>query len=170
MSRSRHTASSDDFQESGSGCPWHAPPAIMGPIDVLGKAVYDDGLHRLIWQPIGCLADKAARLADAKRTKAEQAAEPSQPTKAEQAAEQGQGCKAKPASQPGRWLDRDCNVALNMQRIWESRWRSLELCWWPEQGALPAKGKEYPGLGYKRVRDKPAAAACCGTEVCAPLC
>ncbi|GFH14450.1 uncharacterized protein HaLaN_10509 [Haematococcus lacustris] len=23
------------------------------------------------------------------------------------------------------------------------------------QGALPAKGKEYPGLGYKRVRDKP---------------
>ncbi|KAJ9518570.1 hypothetical protein QJQ45_018618 [Haematococcus lacustris] len=25
----------------------------------------------------------------------------------------------------------------------------------PEQGALPAKGKEYPGLGYKRLRDKP---------------
>ncbi|GFH18294.1 hypothetical protein HaLaN_15069 [Haematococcus lacustris] len=24
-----------------------------------------------------------------------------------------------------------------------------------EQGALPAKGKEYPGLGYKRLRDKP---------------
>ncbi|KAJ9522102.1 hypothetical protein QJQ45_005180 [Haematococcus lacustris] len=24
-----------------------------------------------------------------------------------------------------------------------------------EQGALPAKGKEYPGLGYKRARDKP---------------
>ncbi|KAJ9516825.1 hypothetical protein QJQ45_027236 [Haematococcus lacustris] len=24
-----------------------------------------------------------------------------------------------------------------------------------EQGALPAKGKEYPGLGYKRMRDKP---------------
>ncbi|GFH23231.1 hypothetical protein HaLaN_20816 [Haematococcus lacustris] len=22
-------------------------------------------------------------------------------------------------------------------------------------GALPAKGKEYPGLGYKRLRDKP---------------
>ncbi|GFH09519.1 hypothetical protein HaLaN_04678 [Haematococcus lacustris] len=34
-------------------------------------------------------------------------------------------------------------------------WRPLELCWWPEQGKLPAKGKEYPGLGYKRVRDKP---------------
>ncbi|KAJ9527964.1 hypothetical protein QJQ45_005591 [Haematococcus lacustris] len=82
----------------------------------------------------------------AKRTKAEQAAEPTQPTKA---------AKVKPAPQPGRWLDRDCNAALNMQRIGESRWRPLELCWWLEQGALPAKGKEYPGLGYKRVRDKP---------------
>ncbi|GFH13358.1 hypothetical protein HaLaN_09228 [Haematococcus lacustris] len=24
-----------------------------------------------------------------------------------------------------------------------------------DQTALPAKGKEYPGLGYKRLRDKP---------------
>ncbi|GFH09513.1 uncharacterized protein HaLaN_04672 [Haematococcus lacustris] len=24
-----------------------------------------------------------------------------------------------------------------------------------DQGALPAQGKEYPGLGYKRLRDKP---------------
>ncbi|KAJ9510003.1 hypothetical protein QJQ45_011656 [Haematococcus lacustris] len=46
-------------------------------------------------------------------------------------------------------------LCLNMQRIGESRWRPLELCYWPDQGALPAKGKEYPGLGYKRVRDKP---------------
>ncbi|KAJ9510858.1 hypothetical protein QJQ45_027732 [Haematococcus lacustris] len=67
----------------------------------------------------------------------------------------GKAAKAKPAPQPGRWLDRDCNAALNMQRIGESRWRPLELCWWPDQGALPAKGKEYPGLGYKRLRDKP---------------
>ncbi|KAJ9511924.1 hypothetical protein QJQ45_004497 [Haematococcus lacustris] len=67
----------------------------------------------------------------------------------------GKAAKAKPAPQPGRWLDRDCNAALNMQRIGESRWRPLELCFWPDQGALPAKGKEYPGLGYKRVRDKP---------------
>ncbi|GFH10861.1 hypothetical protein HaLaN_06257 [Haematococcus lacustris] len=35
-----------------------------------------------------------------------------------------------------------------------SKWRPLELCYWPDQGALPAKGKEYPGLGYKRLRDK----------------
>ncbi|KAJ9506348.1 hypothetical protein QJQ45_004968 [Haematococcus lacustris] len=55
-----------------------------------------------------------------KRTKAEPAAEPTQPTKA---------TKAKPAPQPGRWLDRDCNAALNMQRIGESRWRPLELCY-----------------------------------------
>ncbi|KAJ9525382.1 hypothetical protein QJQ45_003227 [Haematococcus lacustris] len=67
----------------------------------------------------------------------------------------GKAAKAKLAPQPGRWLDRDCNAALNMQRIGESRWRPLELCFWPDQGALPAKGKEYPGLGYKRLRDKP---------------
>ncbi|KAJ9518206.1 hypothetical protein QJQ45_010142 [Haematococcus lacustris] len=47
-----------------------------------------------------------------KRTKAEPAAEPTQPTKA---------AKAKPAPQPGRWLDRDCNAVLNMQRNGESR-------------------------------------------------
>ncbi|KAJ9513419.1 hypothetical protein QJQ45_005973 [Haematococcus lacustris] len=83
-----------------------------------------------------------------KRTKAEP--EPAEPTKGK-----GKAVKAKAAPQPGRWLDRDCNAALNMQRIGESRWRPLELCFWPEQGKLPAKGKEYPGLGYKRVRDKP---------------
>ncbi|KAJ9522481.1 hypothetical protein QJQ45_008226 [Haematococcus lacustris] len=43
-----------------------------------------------------------------------------------------------------------------MQRIGKSRWRPLELCYWPEQGALPAKGKENPGLGYKRLRDDPS--------------
>ncbi|KAJ9527902.1 hypothetical protein QJQ45_005633 [Haematococcus lacustris] len=85
-----------------------------------------------------------------KRTKAEHAAEPTQPTKGK-----GKAAKAKPAPQPGRWLDRDCNAALNMQRIEESRWRPLELCWWPNQAALPAKGKGYPRLGYKRLRDKP---------------
>ncbi|KAJ9523315.1 hypothetical protein QJQ45_005257 [Haematococcus lacustris] len=89
-----------------------------------------------------------------KRTEAEQAAEPSQPTKGKGKA-QGKAAKAKPTPQPGRWLDRDCNAALNMQRIGGSRCRPLELCYWPGQGALPAKGKEYPGLGYKRLRDKP---------------
>ncbi|KAJ9513454.1 hypothetical protein QJQ45_005995 [Haematococcus lacustris] len=89
-----------------------------------------------------------------KRTKAEQAAEPTQPTNSKGKA-QGKAAKAKPAPQPGRWLDRDCNAALNMQRIGESKWRPLELCYWAEQGALPAKGKEYPALGYKRMRDKP---------------
>ncbi|KAJ9518211.1 hypothetical protein QJQ45_010133 [Haematococcus lacustris] len=87
------------------------------------------------------------RFVSSKRTKAEPAAEP---TKGK-----GKAAKAKPAPRPGRWLDSDCNAALNMQRIGESRWRPLELCSWPEQGALPAKGKEYPGLGYKRLRDKP---------------
>ncbi|GFH15215.1 Hflx-type G domain-containing protein [Haematococcus lacustris] len=90
----------------------------------------------------------------AKRTKAEQAAEPNKG----KGKAQGKAAKAKPAPQPGRWLDRDCNAALNMQRIGESRWRPLELCYWKEQGALPAKGKEYPGLGYERLRDKPPSA------------
>ncbi|KAJ9513583.1 hypothetical protein QJQ45_006110 [Haematococcus lacustris] len=97
----------------------------------------------------------AKRSKRSKRTKAEpEAAEPTQPTKGKGKA-QGKAAKAKPALQPGRWLDRDCNAALNMQRIGESKWRPLELCYWPDQGALPAKGKEYPGLGYKRLRDRP---------------
>ncbi|KAJ9518179.1 hypothetical protein QJQ45_010083 [Haematococcus lacustris] len=83
-----------------------------------------------------------------KRTKAEP--EAAEPTKGK-----GKAAKAKPAPQPGRWLDRDRNAALNMQRIGKSKWRTLELCYWPDQGALPPKGKEYPGLGYKQVRDKP---------------
>ncbi|KAJ9505234.1 hypothetical protein QJQ45_021282 [Haematococcus lacustris] len=83
-----------------------------------------------------------------KRTEAEQAAEPTQPTK-DKGKAQGKAAKAKPTPQPGRWLDRDCNSALNMQRIGESRWWPLELCYWPKQAALPAKGKEYPDLGYK---------------------
>ncbi|KAJ9518589.1 hypothetical protein QJQ45_018609 [Haematococcus lacustris] len=83
-----------------------------------------------------------------KRTKAEPAAEP---TKGKG---KGKAARAKPAPQPGRWLDRDCNAALNMQRIGESKWRPLELCYWPDQGALPAKGKEYPGLGVKKSRTR----------------
>ncbi|KAJ9507436.1 hypothetical protein QJQ45_006419 [Haematococcus lacustris] len=104
------------------------------------------------WKPPAGQVDLCLPSAPDKRTKAEQAAEASQPTKGRG---EGKAAKAKPAPQPGTWLDRDCNAALNMQRIGESKWRPLELCWWPEQGALPAKGKEYPGLGYKRLRDKP---------------
>ncbi|GFH20118.1 hypothetical protein HaLaN_17193, partial [Haematococcus lacustris] len=96
----------------------------------------------------------AAGAKRSKRTKAVQAAEPTQPTKGKGKA-QGKAAKAKPAPQPGRWLDWDCNAVLNMQRIGESRWRPLELCWWPEQAALPAKGREYPGLGYKPLRHRP---------------
>ncbi|KAJ9515993.1 hypothetical protein QJQ45_016822 [Haematococcus lacustris] len=89
-----------------------------------------------------------------KRTKADQAAEPTQPTTGT-GQSKGKAAKARRAPQPGRWLDRDCNAALNIQRIGESRWRPLDLCYWPQQKALPAKGKKYPGLGYKRLRDKP---------------
>ncbi|KAJ9525987.1 hypothetical protein QJQ45_009382 [Haematococcus lacustris] len=60
-----------------------------------------------------------------------------------------------------RWLAgtlADCCHGRHTQFSRETqiaRWRPLELCFWPDQGALPAKGKEYPGLGYKRLRDKP---------------
>ncbi|KAJ9532384.1 hypothetical protein QJQ45_010427 [Haematococcus lacustris] len=53
----------------------------------------------------------------------------------------------------GKWVDRDCNAALNLQRAGESKWRPLELCRWRDRGAAPAKGKEYPGLGFKKLRD-----------------
>ncbi|KAJ9521413.1 hypothetical protein QJQ45_001204 [Haematococcus lacustris] len=89
-----------------------------------------------------------------KRTMAVQAAEPTQPNKGTGEGK-GKVAKAKPTPQPGKWLNRDCNAALNMQRIGESRWRPLELCWWLNQAALQAKARDYPGLGYKRLRGKP---------------
>ncbi|KAJ9517070.1 hypothetical protein QJQ45_002590 [Haematococcus lacustris] len=54
----------------------------------------------------------------------------------------------------GKWVDRDCNAALNMQRAGESKWRPLELCRLPHRARLPAKGKEYPTLGFKKLRDR----------------
>ncbi|KAJ9508534.1 hypothetical protein QJQ45_012071, partial [Haematococcus lacustris] len=102
---------------------------------------------------VGALGMAAVGEADEESKRSKPAAEP---TKGRGKGKgNGKAAKAKPAPQPGRWLDRDCNAALNMQRIGESRWRPLELCYWPDQGALPAKGKEYPGLGYKRLRHMP---------------
>ncbi|GFH12862.1 hypothetical protein HaLaN_08627, partial [Haematococcus lacustris] len=54
----------------------------------------------------------------------------------------------------GKWVDRDCNAALNLQRAGESKWRPLELCRWPHRGRLPAQGKEYPALGFKKLRGR----------------
>ncbi|KAJ9523509.1 hypothetical protein QJQ45_007223 [Haematococcus lacustris] len=84
-----------------------------------------------------------------KRVKTEQAAEPTHPMKGTRSSK-GKAAKVQPAPPPGRWVDRDCNAALNMQRNRESMWRPLELCWWPDLSELPAKGTEYPCLGYKR--------------------
>ncbi|KAJ9517135.1 hypothetical protein QJQ45_009109 [Haematococcus lacustris] len=53
----------------------------------------------------------------------------------------------------GKLVDRDCNATLNLQRAGESKWRPLELCRWPHRGRLPAQGKEYPALGFKKLRD-----------------
>ncbi|KAJ9525910.1 hypothetical protein QJQ45_009217 [Haematococcus lacustris] len=54
----------------------------------------------------------------------------------------------------GKWVDRDCNAALNLQRAGESKWRPLELCRWPHRGRLPAQGKEYPALVFKKLRER----------------
>ncbi|KAJ9509384.1 hypothetical protein QJQ45_001834 [Haematococcus lacustris] len=43
--------------------------------------------------------------------------------------------------------------ALNLQRAGESKWRPLELCRQPHRGRDPAKGKEYPASGFKKLRD-----------------
>ncbi|KAJ9534254.1 hypothetical protein QJQ45_006932 [Haematococcus lacustris] len=53
----------------------------------------------------------------------------------------------------GRWLDRDTNGCLNLQRIGESRQRPIELCRWDDLEALPPVGKEYQ-QGYKLVNDR----------------
>ncbi|KAJ9519721.1 hypothetical protein QJQ45_013350 [Haematococcus lacustris] len=54
----------------------------------------------------------------------------------------------------GKWVDRDCNAALNNQRAGESKWSPLELCRWKHRARLPAEGKEYPALGFKQLRDR----------------
>ncbi|KAJ9526282.1 hypothetical protein QJQ45_009797 [Haematococcus lacustris] len=60
---------------------------------------------------------------------------------------------AKYAPPGGRWLDRDTNGCLNLQRIGESRQRPIELCQWDDLEALPSIGKEYQ-QGYKLVNDR----------------
>ncbi|KAJ9508922.1 hypothetical protein QJQ45_028241 [Haematococcus lacustris] len=54
----------------------------------------------------------------------------------------------------GKWVDRDCNAALNLQRAGESKWRPLELYRWQQRGRIPAQGKEYPALGFKKLREQ----------------
>ncbi|KAJ9516988.1 hypothetical protein QJQ45_027374 [Haematococcus lacustris] len=81
-----------------------------------------------------------------KRTKAEQAAEPTQPTKGVGKGK-GKAAKAKLAPQPGRCLDRDCNAALNIQRIGESRWRPLEECKRLRDKPPKAQQQQQPAVG-----------------------
>ncbi|KAJ9506581.1 hypothetical protein QJQ45_018509 [Haematococcus lacustris] len=96
-----------------------------------------------------------------KAHQAEQAAESTQPTKGK-CKGKGKAAQTTPLPpQPGRWVDQDCDAALNMQHNFE------HAAHWGEQVApagavlvaglpqLPAKGKEYPGLGYKQQRDRP---------------
>ncbi|KAJ9524680.1 hypothetical protein QJQ45_024249 [Haematococcus lacustris] len=45
-----------------------------------------------------------------------------------------------------------------MQHIWGAKWPLLELYWWTVLPAVAAKGREYPGLCYKRLQHCPARA------------
>ncbi|KAJ9505803.1 hypothetical protein QJQ45_023694, partial [Haematococcus lacustris] len=54
----------------------------------------------------------------------------------------------------GKWVDRDCYAAFNLQRIGEAKWRPLELCWWKHRARAPAQGKENPAMGFKQLRDQ----------------
>ncbi|KAJ9516401.1 hypothetical protein QJQ45_011079 [Haematococcus lacustris] len=53
----------------------------------------------------------------------------------------------------GRWLDRDTNGCLNLQRVRERMQRPLELCSYEGLEALPTVGTEYQ-QGYKRVNGR----------------
>ncbi|KAJ9522110.1 hypothetical protein QJQ45_005174 [Haematococcus lacustris] len=50
----------------------------------------------------------------------------------------------------GKWVDRDCNAAFNLQRIGEAKWRPLELCWWKcsvqEERALNLLGRSQENM------------------------
>ncbi|KAJ9531658.1 hypothetical protein QJQ45_021803, partial [Haematococcus lacustris] len=114
------------MEQKGYACYFDSQPDIFK----LSSGCWLPGYEVHQWRWSGLLTSK--------RAEAERAAEPTQPTKGKGKA-QGKAAKAKPAPQPGRWLDRDCNAALNMQRIGESRWRPLELCYWklPTPPAAP---------------------------------
>ncbi|KAJ9514348.1 hypothetical protein QJQ45_012278 [Haematococcus lacustris] len=53
----------------------------------------------------------------------------------------------------GRWLDRDTNGTLNLQRIGESMQRPIELFSYEGLEALPPVGYEYQ-QGYRQVNDR----------------
>ncbi|KAJ9507548.1 hypothetical protein QJQ45_019383 [Haematococcus lacustris] len=103
-----------------------AGPCQMNPLLELEKDMAEVSMqrHGRAKQLVVSLAQLALAL---RSIEAEQAAEPSQPTKGTGKA-QGKAAKAKPAPHPGRWLDRDYNATLNMQRIGESSIRCWSCC------------------------------------------
>ncbi|KAJ9511275.1 hypothetical protein QJQ45_017128 [Haematococcus lacustris] len=101
------------------------PPA--GQVDLrLLRLAWSQQRDQPVWDLMWCSVVAPRKPPQAPRS-SQEAAEPTQPTKGKGKA-QGKAAKAKPAPQLGRWMDRDCNAALKMQRIWGSRWRPLELC------------------------------------------
>ncbi|KAJ9534105.1 hypothetical protein QJQ45_002096 [Haematococcus lacustris] len=94
------------------------------------------------------------RLAPPPSAQAPPAQAPPPPPAQDQPLPAAPGPAPRPQAPPGgRWLDRDTNGCLNLQRIGESKQRPIELCQWDDLEALPAIGEEYQ-QGYKRVNDR----------------
>ncbi|KAJ9508590.1 hypothetical protein QJQ45_012130 [Haematococcus lacustris] len=106
-------------------------------------------LPRCCLLAIACILDHANRWAEACfRPEHRYAPQDQPPTQAPP------GPVPPPQALPwGRWLDRDTNGCLNLQRIGESMQRPLELCSYEGSEALPTVGTEYQ-QGYKRVNDR----------------
>ncbi|KAJ9515720.1 hypothetical protein QJQ45_002641 [Haematococcus lacustris] len=128
----------------------------------LGAAVIVTGSAGPMQQPSSHTASspgaRASTPPPAKRTKAQQAAEPTEPTKGEGKAK-GRAANTKLPPQPG---------SAQHAAHWEEQVAPTGAVL---AAALPAKGKEYQGLGYKRLRDKPPKAQQqqpAGAQQCAP--
>ncbi|GFH29786.1 hypothetical protein HaLaN_28509, partial [Haematococcus lacustris] len=68
----------------------------------------------------------------------------------------------------GKWVDRDCNAALNLQRAGESKWRPLELCRWPPRSGF-CQWQGIPSIGLQeaaRPRPQGPSPAACSTVAC----
>ncbi|KAJ9509237.1 hypothetical protein QJQ45_001706 [Haematococcus lacustris] len=89
---------------------------------------------------------------------------PSPPPAQAQTLPAAPGPVQRPQAPPGgRWLDRDTNGCLNMQRIGESMQRPIELCQWKDLEALPPNGEEYQQR-YKLVNDPRSGSGCTGLQ------
>ncbi|KAJ9532526.1 hypothetical protein QJQ45_010599 [Haematococcus lacustris] len=102
-------------------------------------------------EPVARCLGPAPPASQAQCTEAEQAAKPIQPTKGrgKGKGKAAKGCSAQPTSTTARQL---CRPGLQCI-IEHAVYRGEQVA--PAGAVLVAKGKEYPEVGYKRLRDQP---------------